>query len=182
MCKIVSILLRRHCTAENPMQCCRRGSRQLFIRTNPVQCYLNALGITLHRSKPYATLFEKPQTTLHKKVLCNFALILLGQHCTGQNPTQCCSRGSRQFFIRKMFHSMLTTYAILVLCNFVPSSKQNFTGKNSGNSGNVVWTTSGHVLSICIYQVLHVKKKKLWAARHSTQQTVKLLVGHYLKK
>ena len=159
MCKIVSILLRRHCTAENPMQCCRRGSRQLFIRTNPVQCYLNALGITLHRSKPYATLFEKPQTTLHKKVLCNFALILLGQHCTGQNPTQCYSRGSRQFFIRKMFHSMLTTYAILVLCNFVPSSKQNFTGKNSGNSGNVVWTTSGRILSICIYQVLHVKKK-----------------------
>ena len=28
-------------------------------------------------------------------------------------------------------------------------------------SGNVVWTTSGHFLYICIYQVLHVKKYKV---------------------
>ena len=142
------------------MQCCRRGSRQLFIRTNPVQCSLNTLGITLHRSKPYAILFEKPQTTLHKKILCNFVLILLGQHCTGQNPMQCCPRGSKQLCISKMFHSMLTAYAILVLCNVAPGSKQHFTGKNSGTSGNVVWITSSHALSICIYQVLHVKKKR----------------------
>ena len=107
------------------MQCCRRGSRQLFIRTNPVQCSLNTLGITLHRSKPYAILFEKPQTTLHKKILSNFVLILLGQHCTGQNPMQCCPRGSRQLCISKMFHSMLTAYAILVLCNVVPEAPRN---------------------------------------------------------
>ena len=33
--------------------------------------------------------------------------------------------------------------------------------KYSGNAGNVVWTTSGHFLYICIYQVLHVKKYKV---------------------
>ena len=51
------------------------------------------------------------------------------------------------------------------LCNLGPmqccsarGSKQHFTGKNSGNSGNVVCTTSGHALYIYIYQVFHVKK------------------------
>ena len=99
--KIVLILLGKHCTAENPMQCCPRGSRQLCIRTNAAQCCLNTLGITLHRSKPYAILSERLQITLHKKTLCNFALMLLGQHCTGQNPMQCCPRGSRQLCIRE---------------------------------------------------------------------------------
>ena len=56
------------------MQCCPRGSRQLCIRNNPVQCCLNTLGTTLHRSQPYAILSERPQTTLHKKILCNFRL------------------------------------------------------------------------------------------------------------
>ena len=65
---------------------------------------------------------------------------------------------------------------------FSRGSKQHFTGKKSGNSGNVVWTTSGHALYICIYQVLHVNKNvKLSAARHCTHQPVKLLVGHYLE-
>ena len=49
------------------MQCCPRGSRQHSIRKNPVQFCLNTLGKTLHRSKPYAMLSERPQATLHKK-------------------------------------------------------------------------------------------------------------------
>ena len=61
--------------------------------------------------------------------------------------------------------------------------KQHFTGKNSGNSASVVSTTFVHALYICMYQVLHVKKNiKLLAARHSTQQPVKPLVRHCLKK
>ena len=101
LCKIVLILLGKYCTAENPMQCCPRGSGQFCIKSNAMQCCLNTLGITLHRSKPYAILSERLQTTLHKKTLCNFALMLLGQHCTGQNPMQCCPRGSRQLCIRE---------------------------------------------------------------------------------
>ena len=31
----------------------------------------------------------------------NVVLIILGQHCTGQNPMQCCPRCSRQHCIRK---------------------------------------------------------------------------------
>ena len=34
-------------------------------------------------------------------ILCNFALIHLGQHCTGQNSIQCCLTGFRQHGIRK---------------------------------------------------------------------------------
>ena len=78
-----------------------RGSRQLCIWKNPVQCCLNILGTTLRRSKPYAILSERLQITLHKNILCNITLILLGQHCSGKNPMPCCPRGSRQHCIRK---------------------------------------------------------------------------------
>ena len=63
------------------MQCCLRGSTQLCIRKNHVQCCLNTLGITLHRSKLYAMLSEWLQTTTY------------AMHCC---PMQCCSRGSKQ--------------------------------------------------------------------------------------
>ena len=76
------------------MQCYSRGSRQYCIIKNPVQYCLNTLGTT--------RISEKLQTILHKKkTVCNFVLILLRQHCTGQNPMQCCPRGSRQHCIRK---------------------------------------------------------------------------------
>ena len=92
---------------------------------------------------------------------------------------------------------MLAAYDILVLCNVVLEAPSNIAEEeNSGNSVNVLWTTSCHSVYLCIYQVLDVKKYKvmlslLWklaetnaetAARHSTQQPVKFLVGHYLKK
>ena len=38
---------------------------------------------------------------------------------------QCSPRGSRQLCIRKIFHSMLTAYTILVLCNVVPKDPSN---------------------------------------------------------
>ena len=78
------ILLEQHCTGQNSMKCCPRGSRQLCIRKNLVQCYLNTLRTTFQRSKPYAMLSERLQATLHKKILCNVVLILLRQQCTGK--------------------------------------------------------------------------------------------------
>ena len=154
LCKIVLILLGKYCTAENPMQCCPRGSGQFCIKSNAMQCCLNTLGITLHRSKPYAILSERLQTTLHKKTLCNFALMLLGQHCTGQNPMQCCPRGSRQLCIREnlvqcclnilerlqtTLHKENVPFNINGLCNLGPMQccyrgpKQHFTAKHSDN-------------------------------------------------
>ena len=38
---------------------------------------------------------------------------------------QCCLRGFRQLCIRKIFRSVLPTYAILVLCNVVPEAPSN---------------------------------------------------------
>ena len=123
----------------------------------PLQFYLNTLGTTLHRWKPYAMLSKNIQTTLHKKkFLCNVLLILFGQNCIAENPVQCSPRGSRQLCIRKMSNSMLPAYAILSQTLQVTLHR-----KYSGNAGNVVWTTSGHFLYICIYQVLHVKKYKV---------------------
>ena len=43
---------------------------------------------------------------------------------------QCCPRGSRQLCIRKMFHPILTAYAILVLCNVVPETPSNISQEN----------------------------------------------------
>ena len=148
----------QHYTGQNPMQCCSKGSRQHCIRKNPLQCSLNTLGTTLHSWKPYAMLPKMLHTTLHKE---NVSFNVSGLCNLG--PMQCYCRGC----------------------------KQHCTGKIQA-----IEATSGHSLYICIYEVLHVKKYKvilslLWksaetkaetAARHSTQQLVKLLVGCCLKK
>ena len=110
LCNFALILLGQHCTGKNLMQCCLKGSRQHCIRKNSVQCCLNTLGTTLHRTKPYAqdktlcnVVREAPDNTVSEKVLCNVVLILLGQHCTEQNPIpiQCCLSSSRQVYVRK---------------------------------------------------------------------------------
>ena len=67
-----------HCPAQNPMQCCLKGTRQLWIRKKSVQCCFNTLGTTLHWLKPFAMLSERLQKTLHKKksyaMLSSFSL------------------------------------------------------------------------------------------------------------
>ena len=113
----------QHCTAENPIQCCQTGSRQLCIRKNPGHCRLNTLGVTFCRPKPYTILSKRFQITLHKKIQCNFALIL--DNITQVKTLSCCLRGSRQLCIRKLSHSMLRAYAVWVLCNFVPVAPSN---------------------------------------------------------
>ena len=56
--------------------------------------------------------------------------LLLGQHCTGQNPMQCCPNNSRQYCTRK------------IMCNIdLILLKQQYTRKNTGN---VVWSLSLH--------------------------------------
>ena len=67
---VVLILLRQHCTGQNLMKCCWRVSRQHYIRKNPVQCSL--------KSKPYAMLFKRLQTTLHRKNPVQHCLNTLG--------------------------------------------------------------------------------------------------------
>ena len=135
------MLLGQHCTGQNPMHYCPRSSRQHYIRKNSVQCCLNTLETTMHRSKPYAMfclrssrqhcirknsvqcclntlgstlhslkpyamLSERLQAALHMKKFCSM-LILLGQHCTDQNPLQYCLRGSRQHCTEKVLCNIL---------------------------------------------------------------------------
>ena len=127
----------QHCTGQNPMQCCPGGSRQhCKKKKNPVQFCLDTLRTTLHRSKLYAMLPERLQTTLHKKKPC----AMLSYNSWG-NIAQ-----------------------LKTLCNFARMQccseyfKQHFTGKYSGNSSNVFWTTSSNSVYICGYQVLQLKK------------------------
>ena len=46
---LVMILLGQHCTDQNPMQYCPKGSRQPCTRKNPVLCHLNTARTILHR-------------------------------------------------------------------------------------------------------------------------------------
>ena len=114
------------------MQCCSRGSRQQYIRRNPVQCRLNTLGTTLHRPKPYAMLSELLQTTLHKKILCNVVLIFLEQHCTRKT-----------------------------LCNVVPEAGNNIAQEKISRqcSLNNIWSLCLH--NICQALHVKKKKKKV---------------------
>ena len=70
MCYFVLILLRHHCTGENPMQCCPKNSRQHCIIKNSVQCCLSVLGATLNRRNLCAILSGMLQAILHKKNCC----------------------------------------------------------------------------------------------------------------
>ena len=114
-CRRGSVL---HCIRKKPVQFCLNILETTFHKSkpyamlpvrlnatlykkNPVQCCLNTFKITLCSWKIYAMLAERLQTTLHKEILCNKVLILLGKHCTGQDPMHCCLSSSRQHCRRK---------------------------------------------------------------------------------
>ena len=78
---------------------------------------------------------------------------------------------------------MLTAYAILVLCDVVPEASSYISQENPEAIQGMLLEEQLVTLCICVYQVFHVEKNiNLSAARHSTQQLVKHLVEHYLKK
>ena len=59
--------LRQHFKGQELLQCYLRGSKQLSIKKDPVQCFLNTLGRTLNRSNPYVMFPERFWATLNKK-------------------------------------------------------------------------------------------------------------------
>ena len=85
----VLLLLGHYRTVKNTMPFCPKGSRQLFIRKNYVQCCLNNLAITLRRSKPYAMLSKWLQTKLLKKKFCLMlpGTTLLSKRCALKSET-----------------------------------------------------------------------------------------------
>ena len=59
-------------------------------------------GPTFHQVKILCNVAQEvPDNIAHGKILFNIVVILLGQHCTGKNPVQCCPRDSRQHCIGK---------------------------------------------------------------------------------
>ena len=120
------------------MQYCSRGSKKHCMK-NLVQFRLNALGTTLHRSKPYAMLPERLQTTLHKGKSC----AMLSQYSL-ENIAQLKPYAMLPERLQTTLHKENVPFNVNGLCNLGPmpcysrGSKQHFTGKNSGNSGNVV--------------------------------------------
>ena len=83
----------QHCTGQNSMQ----GPKQLCKRKNHVQCCLYNLGTTLHRSKSYAILAERLQTTLHMKNPVQCSLNSPETTLHRKSSMQCCTRGSKQY-------------------------------------------------------------------------------------
>ena len=66
----VLILLGKHCTGQNLMQCCPRDSRQHCQKKIFVFFFLNTLGTKLGSSKPCEMLSERLQATLYRKKYC----------------------------------------------------------------------------------------------------------------
>ena len=83
---IVLILSGQCCTGQNFIQCCARCYRQHWVKKAPVQFWLNILGMTLHRSKLYAMLSERLQTTFHKRNYMLFPLNNLSTALHWPNP------------------------------------------------------------------------------------------------
>ena len=68
-------------------------------KKNLFPCCLNFLRTTLHKvtkKNLCHVVQEAPDNIGHEKIQFNNVVILLGQHCTGKNPVQCCPRDSRQ--------------------------------------------------------------------------------------
>ena len=63
---------------------------------------------------------EAPDNIAQVKILFNFVLILLGQHCTGKNPVQFCPNTLRTILHRK---KILFNFVLILL-------GQHYTGKN----------------------------------------------------
>ena len=104
---VVLILLGQHCTGQNPMQCCPRGSRQHCIRKNLAQFCLNTLRTKLHRRKPYAMLSQRLQSTLYKKKPCEiFCLNTLGTTLHRSKPYAMLSKMLRTKLHKKKSYSM----------------------------------------------------------------------------
>ena len=130
---VVLILVGQHCTGQNPMQYCSRGSKQHCMK-NLVQFRLNALGATLHRSKLYAMLPERLQTTLHKRKSC----AMLSQYSL-DNIAQLKPYAMLPERLQTTLHKENVPFNINGLCNLGPMQccyrgpKQHFTGKHSDN-------------------------------------------------
>ena len=102
--QIVLILLRKHCTAGNPMQCCTRGSRQLCTRTN---------RILLHKVLTCVKFSQKYWDKFRRLFLMQCCLEPLGQHGIGFLPVQCCPNN-----IKVILHRIF-------LCNVIWSLSDN---------------------------------------------------------
>ena len=99
---LVLITLAQQCTGQHPMQCCAKGSKYDWIRKNSYAIFSKYSLDNIANVKTLCNVArDAPGNIAYEKILCSFVLILLGQYCTNQSPTQCCPRCSRQHCIRK---------------------------------------------------------------------------------
>ena len=70
---------------------------------------------------------EAPDKNALEKILFNIVVILLGQHCTSQNPMQCCPRGFRQNCTGKNRGNMVWTksgHSVIICIRSFTSQKK----------------------------------------------------------
>ena len=114
---------RQLCIRKSPVQCCLNTLGITLHSWKPYYTMLpEKLQTTLNKKKSCAifSLYSRnniaqvknlcnvvrkaPDNISWEKILCNIVLILLGQHCTTENPIQCCPtpKGSRQLCMSKI--------------------------------------------------------------------------------
>ena len=108
----LSTMLGQHCIAILPSQCFPNTSETALHKINtcamlaqsPQKCFsqknnpykcLDLPVSTLYKSMTCAILTCSPQTTLHRKIICNFVCIYLGQYCIRKLPAECCTMAKR---------------------------------------------------------------------------------------
>ena len=115
---VVLILLRQHCTGQNTMQCCLRGSKQHCTGKILCKCCVNTHETTLYSKSPMQCCLRGFRLHYTRKILCNVVLILMEQHCR-TNSMQCCPRGSRQHCTGKNPDVIWTTSMVTpFICSF----------------------------------------------------------------
>ena len=136
-----------------------RGPRELCIRKNPLQCFLNTFGIKLHRSKPCA-IFSSGYRQHCIKNPVQFCLNTLGKTLHSCKPYAIFPVRLQTTLHKKNvpFNVSIAALAILVLCNVVPQAPSNTVHEKFRQCKQCRLNNTGHSVYIGIYQVLHAKK------------------------
>ena len=100
---IAQMILRQQRTGFFLKQCCVEPQRAILHKVFHVQCCNVFSGNIIAQIKTMCSVvFEAPDNNTQEIILFNFVLILLGQHCPGPKPMQCCLRASRQHWTGKI--------------------------------------------------------------------------------
>ena len=120
----------QHCTGQNSVQCCPRGSRQLCIRK--ILCNVALILLEQHYTDQNLMQCCPRCSRQHciRKILCNVALILLGQHYIGKTLCNVSPEAPNDIAQEKIQAISSEQYLVTLFCLHIyvsgPSSQKKY--------------------------------------------------------